>query len=610
MGVVFEAEDTTLDRRVALKVMQGKALENALARERFLREAKAAAALKHEHVVTIYQVGEDRGVPFIALEFLQGEPLDVWIKQHPRATVAQVLRIGRETAEGLAAAHAKGLVHRDIKPANIWLEAPKGLVKILDFGLARSTTEDTHLTSEGAVVGTPAFMSPEQARGDSQLDHRTDLFSLGVVLYRMLTGQQPFNGPTIMALLMSLGVDTPKPVRELNPEVPERLAKLVHALLSKDAAGRPASAEAVARELHAIEQPLGLGGAAPVVVYVPPAEVVPNPWENIDASSGSLTAAEPVPASGRAPVGRAPDVSPGSASGAPKPPRTYVRGSPKKWLLALPVLLLALGAGIWFATREKPTPPVVENPPPKPAAPKANTPKPPTPTTPATPSDPATAAAKALQAEWAAKLKLPVESTSPTGIAMVLIPPGEGVEKPFLMGKYEVTQGEWEKVMGNNPSTHSAKGKLSDKVAGLDTSRFPVEKVHWFECVEFCNKLSEKEGLKPYYAITIPKDAKAYWQNVSQVLGGPGYHLPTLNEWMHGGAGGATTTFHFGNNVKDFPEYGWGVDNSDNRPHPVGEKKPNGYGLHDIHGNVSEWCATSSSTPCASPTRRARMPRR
>lgn len=277
MGVVFEAQDTTLDRHVALKVMQGKAAESPTARERFLREAKAAAVVKHDHIVTIYFVGEDRGVPFIALEFLQGIPLDAWIKSHPRATVVQAMRVGRETAEGLAAAHARGLVHRDIKPANIWLEAPKGRVKILDFGLARPIADDTHLTREGAVVGTPAFMSPEQGRG-AHVDHRTDLFSLGVVVYRMLTGVQPFTGPNTMAVLTSLAVDTPKPVQELNPEVPQSLADLVHQLLSKEPEGRPASAEALVRELRKIEKEMSLRGVSqsgpmPVVMVAPPAQI-------------------------------------------------------------------------------------------------------------------------------------------------------------------------------------------------------------------------------------------------------------------------------------------------------------------------------------------------
>src|SRR5262249_27717391 len=155
---------------------------------RFLREARAVAALKHHHIVTIYQVGEDRGVPFLAMEFLEGEPLDARLQRETRLAVPEVLRIGREIAEGLAAAHERGLIHRGIKPANVWLEGEKGVAKLLDFGLARSAGDGTQLTTAGAIVGTPAYMAPEQATGGG-VDARCDLFSLGCVLYRLCTGE-------------------------------------------------------------------------------------------------------------------------------------------------------------------------------------------------------------------------------------------------------------------------------------------------------------------------------------------------------------------------------------------------------------------------------------
>src|SRR5437764_5748351 len=154
------------------------------ARQRFLREARAAAAVKHDHIVTIYAVGEDRGVPFLAMEFLEGEPLDARLEREKNLPMAEVLRIAREISEGLAGAHDKGLIHRDIKPANVWLEGQWGRVKILDFGLARAAREHAQLTQTGAILGTPAYMAPEQARGET-VDARCDLFSLGCVLYRM-----------------------------------------------------------------------------------------------------------------------------------------------------------------------------------------------------------------------------------------------------------------------------------------------------------------------------------------------------------------------------------------------------------------------------------------
>ena len=219
MGVVFRAEDPGLQRLVALKAMLPALACSPSAKERFFREARAAAALKHPHIVTIFQVGEDRGAPFLAMEFLEGEPLDERLKRETRLPLPEILRIGREIAEGLADAHEKSLIHRDIKPANIWLEGKKAHVKILDFGLARAMDDQAHLTQSGAIIGTPAYMAPEQACG-KPVDHRCDLFSLGCVLYRMCTGEMPFKGNDTLAILSALALDNPAPPRSLNAEVP------------------------------------------------------------------------------------------------------------------------------------------------------------------------------------------------------------------------------------------------------------------------------------------------------------------------------------------------------------------------------------------------------
>lgn len=254
MGAVYVAEDTQLQRRAAVKLMLPDMAADVTARERFLREARAAAAIKDDHVVTVYQVGEECDTPFIAMELLRGMPLDVYLERGPKLTIPAILRIGRETALGLAAAHEKGLVHRDIKPANLWLEAPKGRVKILDFGIARAVEKAAGtLTQEGLVVGTPEYMSPEQARGEA-LDGRSDLFSLGSVLYRLCAGRTPFAGPTVMAVLTSLAVDRHRAVRELNPDVPPALSHLIDALMRKKAVDRPATAREVAEEFKRIER--------------------------------------------------------------------------------------------------------------------------------------------------------------------------------------------------------------------------------------------------------------------------------------------------------------------------------------------------------------------
>ncbi|MFN4260212.1 MAG: protein kinase domain-containing protein [Gemmataceae bacterium] len=255
MGMVFQAEDNQLRRLVALKVMKPDANADLSARQRFLAEARAAAALKHDHIVTVYQVGQDRDVCFLAMEFLEGRPLDQHMSKGRKLTLAQILRVGRETAKGLAAAHAKGLIHRDIKPSNIWLDKTSGRVKILDFGLARSLDSDIRLTQSGMIVGTPAYMAPEQAWGKPG-DARSDLYSLGCILYQLCTGQLPLYGDNTMSILTALAVQEPVPLQQVNPKIPAALAELVMQLLAKEPEDRPASAKQVIARIQAIEKQL------------------------------------------------------------------------------------------------------------------------------------------------------------------------------------------------------------------------------------------------------------------------------------------------------------------------------------------------------------------
>jgi serine/threonine protein kinase len=259
MGVVFQGHDPVLKRAVAIKAMLPTVAANSSNRERFLREAQTAAAIENDHIVPIYQVGEDRGIPYLVMRLLQGETLEERIRRQRPLPMPETLRIVRETAEGLAAAHAHGLIHRDVKPANIWLEAPRGRVLILDFGLARAAHDDSGLTQAGVVMGTPAFMSPEQSRGKA-VDHRGDLFSLGCVLYQMCTGRLPFHGTDTLSRLLALSMDEPPPVRELNAEVPESLADLTAQLLVKNPLHRFPSASGVVEAVEVIENTFGFWG--------------------------------------------------------------------------------------------------------------------------------------------------------------------------------------------------------------------------------------------------------------------------------------------------------------------------------------------------------------
>lgn len=262
MGLVLHAEDPQLERPVALKTILPALAADRTIRQRLLSEARAAAAIRHRHVVTIYQVGEDRGVVFLAMEFLEGEPLDRRLEREGRQPLAEVLRLGREIAEGLAAAHDRGLIHRDIKPANLWIETD-GNTKVLDFGLARAANGSPSLTRSGAIVGTPAYMAPEQASG-KPVDARTDLFSLGCVLYRLATGQPPFQGEDIISTLMAVATESPRPPRERNPELPEALNELILALLAKNPADRPNSARQMVEVIRALEKGRTDGDTTPL----------------------------------------------------------------------------------------------------------------------------------------------------------------------------------------------------------------------------------------------------------------------------------------------------------------------------------------------------------
>jgi hypothetical protein len=259
MGAVFLAEDVKLGRPLALKVMLPDQAERADARERFLREARAAASLEHDNVIAIFHVDEDHGVPYVAMPLLKGSSLEDWLtneRQNRPVEPARALQIAREIARGLAAAHEKGLVHRDVKPANVWLDATAdGRVKILDFGLARVSRGEQHFTQTGAIMGTPAYVAPEQARGE-QADGRADLFSLGVVLYRLCTGRLPFLGSDPISTLLALATEAPPPIQSLNPDVPAPLAGLVMRLLEKDPAKRIATARDVLRAIDDVEKAL------------------------------------------------------------------------------------------------------------------------------------------------------------------------------------------------------------------------------------------------------------------------------------------------------------------------------------------------------------------
>ncbi|MCW8141948.1 MAG: serine/threonine protein kinase, partial [Planctomycetota bacterium] len=241
MGEVWLARQISLDRPVAVKVLPRSLANQDNFIERFQREAKAAASLVHPNVLQIYSFGVSEGTPYFAMEFVEGEDLQQRMRRGGGLDWAEMARIMIGVGSALAAAHDKGLIHRDIKPSNIMIDRP-GQVKVMDFGLAKATTGgNKSLTSAGLIMGTPNYLSPEQGRGDP-LDGRSDLYSLGVVLYELLTGQLPFRADTPAGLIFKHVYEPPPPPGELNPEAPPFLVEICLKLLEKDPDDRYASA--------------------------------------------------------------------------------------------------------------------------------------------------------------------------------------------------------------------------------------------------------------------------------------------------------------------------------------------------------------------------------
>jgi CheY-like chemotaxis protein len=248
MGIVLKARDPGLDRHVAIKLLGPSWANSATAHKRFAQEARIAAAVRSEFVVTIFAVSEVSGVPFLVMEYVPGESLQDLLDREERLAWADIARIGREIALGLAAAHEQRLIHRDIKPANILLEAGTRRVRITDFGLARAMDTDLALSQKGLLLGTPQFMSPEQVDG-KELTPATDLYSLGSVLYALCTGRVPFGAPTLSRLLHAIAEETAPSILSIHPNVPLRLVQAIEKLHAKNPADRFASAAATAQSL-------------------------------------------------------------------------------------------------------------------------------------------------------------------------------------------------------------------------------------------------------------------------------------------------------------------------------------------------------------------------
>jgi formylglycine-generating enzyme required for sulfatase activity len=592
MGVVFRAEDPQLGRHVAVKAMLPILVANDRARQRFLREARAAAAIKHDHIVTIHQVGEDHGVPFLAMEFLEGEPLDARLAREGKLPVAEVLRIGREIALALAAAHKRDLIHRDIKPANIWLESPAGepgasasggRVKLLDFGLARAVGQGGQLTYEGAVIGTPAYMAPEQARG-KHLDGRCDLFSLGCVLYWLATGTPAFRGSDMVSTIMAVATEEPPPPASLNRELPLALSDLVMQLLAKEPAQRPASAKAVAEAIREIEKQLHpataptlspSGGEGRVRGRWPVAWLVGMTGGLLAAVLAGIVLYWPTPhglvkiESDDPAIEIVFDKTGSSITGADKEPISLRAGEhsirvkrgdfqfetdklqiKKGKTTALKVELLkgtiqVMADGKVIGMGEVPSLPPVDE------IHRAG--------------EERDDNALKMKFCWCPTRTIPGSTSRSPGIH------SQGFHVPgFWMGKYEVTQSEWSRLMGSMPAHALDKGK---------GPRHPIYYVSHDDATEFCRKLTDRE------------------RKAGRLPEGWLYCLPTDVEWEYACRAGTTTATAFGDKLDsnqanfngDWPHNGAPKGPSRQKAVEVGSFRPNAWGIYDMHGNVKEF---------------------
>ena len=355
MGVVYEAEDINLGRHVALKFLNREFQNDPEALERFQREARAASALNHRNICTIYEVGNDNGQQFIAMELLEGRSLDQQIGGQPVKN-ATLLKYGIQIADALDAAHSRGIIHRDIKPANIFV-TDKGQVKMLDFGLAKHMEHQSlmetagiggrvapeNLTSPGSTVGTIAYMSPEQARGE-EIDTRSDLFSFGTVLYEMATGKQPFAGVSTAVIFEAILNRAPAAPILHNPDVTSELDRVIQKALEKDRDMRCQTAAEIGADLRRLLRDSSSGKVA-AASPSGSSTVAPSPYAPPSSGSGVAAAPAAVPGSGAmAAAGSRP------ASGAYRPPRPSRLPS----LGTMILLIILAGGGRWYLKEYQP----------------------------------------------------------------------------------------------------------------------------------------------------------------------------------------------------------------------------------------------------------------
>ncbi len=518
MGQVFKARHQKLGRVVALKLIRPDRLGNAQAVKRFRREIQAAATLTHPNIVLAFDADQVGETHFFVMEYVEGVDLSCLVKDEGKLSAARASDYIRQAALGLQHAHERGLVHRDIKPQNLLLALKTGQIKLLDLGLALLQGDPakgsaSHLTQEGKVVGTVDFLAPEQAVNARKVDVRADLYSLGCTFYYLLSGQVPFPEGSALEKLANHRWEQPAP---LPKEVPAEVAAVVRKLMQKKPEDR-------------YQTPADLANA-----LLPIAKKEPS----AAALSRAIPLAQPAAESSTSET----------ALSIQRARRNRRRAEDRHWVAwtgaGAAVLLLGLVGLGWLLVRSM--------------EPPADTAK-------------------------AGPLPLVQRFTNSANMTLVLISsgtfrrgspetedghkPDEGpatevtIERPFYIGIYPVTQGQYLEVMGTNPAKYNA-------AAGGGAS-CPVEMVSWNDAVAFCKKLSKR-----------PEEKKQ----------GRGYWLPTEAEWEYACRAGSKKAYCFGEDVALLDHYACYGRLEEGHPQPVGQLKPNAWGLYDVHGNVWQWC--------------------
>lgn len=531
-GIVYKAHQLGPDRLVAIKVLQDEKWADEDALRRFRKEAQVVGKLRHPNIVIVHDSGTVSEKPYIVMEYVDGVSLGQLLDSE-ELCIEQAVELTIQLCNALAFAHDARVLHRDVKPANVLVDGDFN-VRLTDFGMVRDLDLASAKHSSHYIAGTPAYISPEQAAGNGQrIGPTSDLYSVGAILYELLTGQRVVQGTTVSSVLSEVQERYATPLTELNDAIPPELSSICLKCLAKNPADRYGSASEVAHALRS--------------------------WRAATTTRFDVLQR-------LAPV----------------------------WL-ALTFIVIA---GAAWAAFFRPDSPSIES---------QHSREQTTPDTrqverPRRLQAPfAKEQAVSAQNAWASFLGIDKQAKNEVGISMQLIPPGEFhmgtargahgfqadepehlvvLTKPCLLAVEEVTQSQYEAVMGKNPS-HFVNG---------DSQNWPVESVTWFDAVAFCNALSQREGLKPCYEIeNVQQDGPRIVSANVSVVGGYGYRLPTEAEWEYACRAGTQATWYSGNDEQELQKHGWLASKELTSPQSVGTKQSNAFGLHDMHGNAWEW---------------------